>query len=275
VKRGFSSFIFYIAALLLFTALAVSFGENRRVFADVANDPDPDAFFDFDETESPFDVADAIEADAVETEDFDEPAAPSDVPDVAETTDPDEPDMPSVALDIDEMDELEDFNEPIALSELSDVTEPEFEILNVIIPISIDFTIDPLEIDGRGQIYSAEYVIENQGEGDVIVYFTDIEVYFANDSDFQPFSQPIVQYSGLNLKAIFMQLNFGMDDVPSVVLTDSTEHKTAFVYLRAYGNDSSSCSVSLSGSVNPNPYKKWRNGDVRVAMTYQLIAVSE
>ena len=55
------------------------------------------------------------------------------------------------------------------------------ELLQVVVPASLDFTIDPFEIAGRGQIYSKSYRIENNGDTDLVLTLSDMRVFFAGE----------------------------------------------------------------------------------------------
>lgn len=143
------------------------------------------------------------------------------------------------------------------------------EVLSVILPTGLDFTIDPLEVARRGQIYSEDHTIENRGNTDVVISFSDIRLLFANDTDFEAVPAPeAVYHSGL--KSIYMVLDFGRPDVSPLVLTGPELPETVTLTLKAAGSEQASCRLSLTGAVNEYPAEEWVDGDVKIQLSYQL-----
>ena len=150
------------------------------------------------------------------------------------------------------------------------------DILNVIVPISVSITIDPLELAGKGQVYSNTYNIKNYGDTDVILTFTDIKVTFAEGSLIEPLAQPIDEGLGSELKSIFMKLDFGRSDVPPAVITDQTTKEAISIPLSATQGDTAGDSLvafNFSGNVNEASALYWHNDDVKISMNYTLVAV--
>ena len=144
------------------------------------------------------------------------------------------------------------------------------DVINVVVPLSLDFVIDPIELAGRGSVYSETYMIENHGDADVIITFSNIAITFANDTDFVPLSQPFGDRMGEPLKAIYMLLDFGRPEIGSVVATAESSNEPLSALLTAGGNELSFCSLTISGNLNPSPSKNWANGDVRISLTYGI-----
>jgi len=155
-------------------------------------------------------------------------------------------------------------------------SQPEdYGILNVIVPSTVQLTINPLELNGRGQIYSDDYRIENRGDTDVLLTFTDIEVIFANDTEFEPLAEPFEE-NGSKRKSIYLLMDFGRSDFPPVVLTDFSREAGEPIPLYAAQSgptEKSSVSLRFSGSVNHAPAVDWQDGDVKINLTYRLEAV--
>jgi hypothetical protein len=158
--------------------------------------------------------------------------------------------------------------EPV-FSEPSYVQTQNEEAINVVVPASLDFVIDPFELAKRGQVYSDAYVVENQGSSDVLLT-GDVEVLFANETDFEAISHPFDESSNSVLKEICLLLDFGRSDVPPVAITDKARAAIPAVLLRASGNDLSACSLKITGSVNPYPAAEWRDGDVKIRLNYHI-----
>jgi hypothetical protein len=152
-------------------------------------------------------------------------------------------------------------------------------VLNVIVPATVSISIDPLEINRRGQVYSDEYTIQNFTDADVILTFTDMRVIFANDADFEALAAPFDENTVSDRKAIQLVLNFGRNDIAPVVLTDANRTNETSVRLRAFGYDAggaaSSLSLSFAGSVNHAPAAEWLDGDVKLLLEYRLDAVPD
>jgi hypothetical protein len=162
----------------------------------------------------------------------------------------------------------------------ADIPEPELPdgeaVLNVAIPVTVNITIDPFEIDGRGQVYSEAYEIRNHGDTDVILTLSDFEVIFANNTDFEALTASFDETSGSDLKAIYMLLHLGRADIPPIVMTDANAGPIS-VPLAAAGegvlDEGIALSLYFSGGVNHEPRVKWQSGDVKIRLTYRLEAV--
>lgn len=142
-------------------------------------------------------------------------------------------------------------------------------ILNVCVPTSVDFTIDPFELAGRGQIYSDIPPIVNCGDTDVLLTFTDISVRFADGTDFEPMALPFDGDNGFGgRKSIYLAIDYDRGDDVYFVLTD-TEPALPPILLAA-GSDENICALRVSGSVNPYPAEEWREGDVHIRLIYQI-----
>ena len=151
------------------------------------------------------------------------------------------------------------------------------DVLNVIVPINVNITIDPLELAGKGQIYSNVYKIKNDGDTDVLLTFTDIQVTFSDDLNFEALAQPFDEKIGSSLKAIYMQMDFGRSDIPSAVITDNQSTRGAITIPLASAQDetvvNSILQLNFSGSVNYAPVVAWEDNDVTIRITYTLEAV--
>ena len=152
-------------------------------------------------------------------------------------------------------------------------SSPEDEIIDVLIPLSIIFTIDPYDLSGRGTVYSESFVIENNGENDVYITFPEITLTFANETDFKPLSHPfyedVFDPEREPLKAIYLTLDFGREEIEPVIMT-APDPIGPSILLSADDSELSYCALSISGNVNPYPDKDWKNGDVKINIAYSL-----
>lgn len=149
------------------------------------------------------------------------------------------------------------------------------EIISVVVPSTLDFSIDPLEIGGRGSVYSDAYPLVNFGYSDVILTFTNIEVIFANDTDFEPSSSPISERDSGGLKTAYLTLDFGNPEIPPIVLTDLHQRELPEIALGANHKQNSEYSLSVSGSVNAYSDLDWQSGDIQISLAYQLQSITE
>ncbi len=165
--------------------------------------------------------------------------------------------------------------EPVQLPN-SKVEYLENPVLNVVVPIAVSITIDPLELAGKGQIYSDTYKIRNNGDTDVLLTFSDIQVTFADDINFEALSQPFDERTSSDLKSIFMMLDFGRSDMPPAVITDFSRSGPICIPLSPPMEDTEEDSLlqfNFCGSVNYAPAVSWKDSDVKISMNYTLQTV--
>jgi len=146
-------------------------------------------------------------------------------------------------------------------------------ILSVIVPTTVSISLDPLELDGMGPIYSSYYTIANCGDTDVLLTFNSIQVIFSNGSDLEALAQPFDEYSKSDMRAIYLVMNFGTSGVSPIVLTDTERSAHVPIRLGSPQSDSeydSQLSINFSGNLNPYPAVAWGDGDVKILLTYTL-----
>ncbi len=152
----------------------------------------------------------------------------------------------------------------------------ESEVLNVAVPISISVTIDPLELEGKGQIYSKDYKIQNKGDSEVLLTFDDIKLVFSDEANFKKVAEPFSNTFFKGLKTIYMELGFGTRDIPPAVITDDNDTEPISISL-ANSTDSeeenSHLQFNFSGCVNEAPTLAWKDNDVMVSINYSLDTV--
>jgi hypothetical protein len=144
-------------------------------------------------------------------------------------------------------------------------------VLYVTVPQNLDFVVDPFENAGRGQVYSEMSAIENRGDSDVLLTFSDISVIFENGADIEAMRAPfdVYNYTSSVRKALYLLLDFGRADTAPLVLTDETARANPpSILLHAAGSEGSACTLSLSGIVNCDMDAGWRNGDVKISLNY-------
>ncbi len=155
-------------------------------------------------------------------------------------------------------------------------TEPAEEpVLNVLVPVDIDFTIDPFELSGRGQVYSEPVEFVNYGDTNVTLSLADLTVTFADGGDFEAVPAPFGDEYVSDKKAICIILNVEAGSSASVPITGEDYGPVEFE-LGAYGSGERNwCTLSVSGAANPYPAEKWEHGDVKISLTYQMAPIAE
>ncbi len=163
----------------------------------------------------------------------------------------------------------------IVESTSSSAIECESDLLDVHMTSSVSIKLDPYELSGRGQIYSDEYKCVNLGNTDVLLTFTELKVIFANDTDFKALAKPFDVNIGSDLKEIHLVMNFGREDIPSVVLTDPSRKGKISIRMSSTKADTAdnSFSISFSGNLNESPVIKWCSGDIKIMIKYSLEAI--
>jgi hypothetical protein len=152
-------------------------------------------------------------------------------------------------------------------------TEP--IIISVIVPENMDFTIDPYGVAGRGQIYSDEKKIQNKGNTDIRITFTDFEVHFSNEQEFDSLTESFAFSSeegeAYERKAIFLTLDFGRSGVEPVILTGwNGEQPSVLLSAETIDPSNSYVNLTVGGNLNPKPATQWQDGDVSIRIAYHI-----
>jgi hypothetical protein len=132
------------------------------------------------------------------------------------------------------------------------------------LPQTLDFTIDPFELEGSGQVYSDWREVENRGESDVTLTITGIEAVCADDCFTVPNIADLTPFSG-DVKAVCLLLEFDDESINPMAITG--QHDEIAIPLRK----NSRIGIRVSGSVTPSG--DWKDGDIRIAMGYRIDAV--
>lgn len=132
-------------------------------------------------------------------------------------------------------------------------------MISLQIPQRISVVIDPWEMDGKGQIYSEQYVIRNVGEtaGKLVLAGSIYSSWDRNGIVVRTDNNGI--HSGQD-KSIYMEMAFGNGDY-TVYTLEEMEYE---VRLEA-GEE---LAFWFSGEVNEEALYPWKNGDFGVTMKY-------
>jgi hypothetical protein len=156
------------------------------------------------------------------------------------------------------------------LEPVSENAEP--LVLNVLVPMRVSVTIDPFELNGEGQIFSEPYYINNQGDYDVLLTFTDLVITYSDENNFEPLAHPFSAQSGSKLKSIYMLMKFDRNDMADVILTNTEREGEVTIHLTSNLQDDGNSYISFSfeGNVNELPDTAWTSGDVHFDLVYTL-----
>lgn len=124
------------------------------------------------------------------------------------------------------------------------------------IPQKLQATIDPFELDGRGQIYSEPYTIWNTGEtaGILTLSFTGR----SESAEIRPGKDGI--HDGES-KALYMEFIIGETDT-LILSPEGSEYQAEL-------KPGEGLSLRFSGEVNENASDSWKDGDIAVEGIYQ------
>lgn len=127
------------------------------------------------------------------------------------------------------------------------------------IPQHLEVVIDPWEMDGKGQIYSEQYIIRNDGEEPGILTLSHLACKVSGESEAVVTTNRAGLHDG-DEKLICMQMIFGNGDQIEL----SEDGSTYQVELQP-GEELSVC---FKGEVNEYASESWKDGDVAVEVVY-------
>lgn len=127
------------------------------------------------------------------------------------------------------------------------------------IPEKLEITVDPLEINGNGQVYSNQYIIKNSGSTAGTLILSDFVCEPRKNSG------AIVKTNNIGIhddseKSVYVEAVFGNGD--KVILSQPDAKYEIKL------NSSEELLLTFSGEVNENASRKWEDDDVIVSMVY-------
>lgn len=127
------------------------------------------------------------------------------------------------------------------------------------IPQKLDLMIDPFEINGKGQIYSENFIIKNAGTGAGILTLSNIVCKPGDESEVTV----VTDNEGMHAtyeKYVYAKIVFGNGD--EIVLSqEGSEYEIRLLP----GEELHFC---YSGEVNENALQSWKEHDVTVGVIY-------
>lgn len=164
---------------------------------------------------------------------------------------------PKIDKDVFDLEETEIQDEQTENQPEESKTEPEPKSLQM--PEKFEVVIDPWETDGRGQVYSEQYVIQNTGKDVGILTLSNLTCKPQEGSG----AVIRTDREGLHRdgrKSIYMEMLFGTGE--KIVLSEEeTEYETEL-------KPGEELSVQFVGEVNEYASRVWENADVNVGVVY-------
>lgn len=127
------------------------------------------------------------------------------------------------------------------------------------VPQKLGITLDPFEINGKGQIYSEQYVIKNAGKAGGVLSLSELICEAGEDSGIVIKTDK----KGLNeaeKKFVYIKIVFGNGDA----ITLSPKKSTYEIWLDA-GEE---LTFWYSGEINENAVQNWKEHDLTIGMLY-------
>lgn len=149
------------------------------------------------------------------------------------------------------------------------------DVLRVVMPYEVPFTIKLLTDSRTGWIESEDFLIENFGEQDVIVKFKNIHYIFANNEDFA------VAYNAEDVKnivdkrGVFMKINTSGANISSkgcVMSNEAADSGEIYYTLAGKGaeNEENIGHFNFSGAVSFPEGVDWKDNELSVSLEYEL-----
>lgn len=132
------------------------------------------------------------------------------------------------------------------------------EIVSLQIPQRLDVILDPWETDGRGQVYSERYSIQNRGDEPIRLVLKGA-IYSPQENGAVIRTETEGLHEG-GEKSIYVQMDFGNGD--RLILA---EEEAEYLITLEPGNE---LQFWFSGEMNEGSLQPWGDDEVQMEMTY-------
>lgn len=152
-------------------------------------------------------------------------------------------------------------NDAISGNKPKKLIDPDaLKIITLRVPRNLNFVIDPWEINGKGSIWSQEYVFSNNGKAPVELKMRDIkcsarEGIFCAGSQVSP--EEVIGASG---KAVQMKLELSNGEV-IYVTEDGGSYETIV-------DAGESFTLTVIGIISDEAKEQWQDGDLSLSLSY-------
>lgn len=135
----------------------------------------------------------------------------------------------------------------------------EIDTKNLLIPQKMAVVIDPWEMDGRGQIYSEQFVVRNTGETTGVLTMTG-SICKSQEQESVVVRSDREGLHDNEVKSVYMEMEF--DNGERIILSkEGSEYQKEL-------EPGEELLISFSGEVNENASEDWTDGDVTVDAVY-------
>lgn len=140
-------------------------------------------------------------------------------------------------------------------------------------PKSYDFKVDPFNSLGNGQIFSDDFIFENNGNVDVVVTLEKILYEFPNNEDFRCLTEEYTEENDIGLKDVYMYMK-NVSEVPEtgdILVADFEQsNPISFILSADKTAENNIQKFQFSGSISPLPDKSWQDKDIRVRVYFKI-----
>lgn len=157
--------------------------------------------------------------------------------------------------------DTEEVPEEMIPSEEIDLPE---NVLSFQVPEDLNFIMDPLEICGRGQIFSKEFLFSNLGNEKIRIELSAIECTMAENVRIADEGEDIAQ---LTEKVFWLQLLMETGEVITV-----SEEAVGYELVLNPGQNFTFCII---GNMSVNPEIPWQAQDVSISLVYSVEQVED
>ncbi|MCL2718590.1 MAG: hypothetical protein FWE14_07390 [Lachnospiraceae bacterium] len=196
------------------------------------------------------------------------------------------------------------FDLSLEVEHFMDTAESEGNVeIQVAIPTTIDFYLDPLNVTGLGTIFSPDYSIINYSNVDVILEISGLAYSFSDNGSFMSYNRPLTNEDDSYYKNVFMFLRHIVNplidldgDIADItveqlydnqnddfIITDQTEGSILTIILKAANYDDNGNFLSLNedsiflfsimGDITSGENEVWKSGDLKINMVYSWKAL--
>lgn len=148
---------------------------------------------------------------------------------------------------------------PIDTLANTEIPEEKDGLKQLWIPQKLGVVIDPWEMDGKGQIYSEEFMIRNTGDNPGVLTLSNLSVNTQENSGIIVRSDSAGMHDNQE-KSVYMQMQFGEKD--TITLSESC------VSYQVELQPGEELPICFKGEVNEYASEGWKNGDIKINVTY-------
>lgn len=179
-----------------------------------------------------------------------------------------------------------DIEEIVSSNEIKQQNEQK-DIINVSMPTKVQIQFDPLNLNGKGDVYSEKYQVVNYGNRDVALKIKSMDIsYGSEDEQYEMVSDnEIDSLSKKKIMNIDIVWHNKSENIKKVLYVRDGKVDEYVIYLKAAKydedgkferlNEGSSGEFYFTGTLNPNPDIQWNDREIAVDYRYDIDNVME